>query len=214
MPPSITPDEDIEDFVHRAMDERLDLHAARRQIRLAELDLDSVWMSFTPSLDLTWSLSHTLTDLGGFGDRRTSWNLVVALSVPLLTGGLRVGQIRDRRARIRQAELAEEALRRSAATEVRRSYRSWRTAMATLAISQRQLELARETNRLVRASFAAGAATSLDLVDSQRMLAAAEIDVEIRRLSSQLALIELLSRQEVGAQTVAGTMGSSASGAP
>jgi outer membrane protein TolC len=199
--PEVGAGEDIDDFVARAMEQRLDLTSSSRQARLARLDLQSVWASFAPTLDLAWSLNHTLTDLGGFGARRTSWNLVLVLNVPLFDGGFRYGQLRDRRARLRQAELARESLEQSVSIQVRQAYRSWRTSLETLAISRRQLELARETYRLVHASYTAGAATSLDVVDAQRALAASEVDVELQRLNSQLSLLQLLSRLEVGPAT-------------
>jgi outer membrane protein, multidrug efflux system len=210
-PPPIDPGQSIDDFVARAEAERLDLRASHRQVRLAQLNLGSVWAGFIPTLDLSWSLSHTLTDLGGFGDRRTSWNLALVLSIPLFDGGFRYGQLRDSRARLRQAQLAQESLEQSVSIQVRQAFRAWRTSLETLAISRRTLDLARETYRLVHASYTAGAATSLDVVDAQRALAAAEVDVELQRLNSQLAMLQLLSRLEVGPQSAASSMGSSSS---
>lgn len=198
-PPSGSGMTEIEELVEQARTERLDIRAGRRQIRMAELDRNRVWLSFAPSLDLTWGLSHTLTDLGGFGDRRTSWNLILVLNFPLFDGGFRYGQLRDARARMRQAELAQEALEQSVAVEVRQAFRAWRSSLESIDIARRQLELARQAHRLARASYAAGAASNLEVVDAQRTLASAEVDVELRRLSAQLSLIELISRLEVGA---------------
>lgn len=196
-PPAADADE-VDELVRQALVDRLDLRAARRQVRLAEIDRDSVWWAFAPSLDLTWSLSYTLTELGGFGDRRTTWNLILMLNVPLFDGGLRYGQLRDRRARLRQAQLNAEAIEQNISVQVRQAFRAWRTSMNTLEISRRQLELATETHRLARAAYSAGAATNIEVVDAQRALASAEVDVELQRLQVQLALIELLARLEVG----------------
>lgn len=212
--PEASTDDDIADFVERALSQRLDLAASRQQTRIAELDLNSIWMSFAPTLDLNWGLNYTLTELGGFGDRRTTWNLVIMANFPLFNGGLRYGQLRERRARLRQAQLAEEALEQSIAIDIRQAYRQWRSSLATQEISSRQLALARDAHRLVRESFRAGAATSLDIVSAVRALIGAEVDVELQRLSSQLALITLLSRIEVGGQSGAAVAPSAASGAP
>lgn len=189
-----------EELVERALAERLDLRAAQRQVRMAELDLNSVWMAFAPSLNLSWQLNYTLSELGGFGDRRSMWNLLLLASFPLFDGGARYGQLRDRRARLRQARLNVEALEQSAVIQVRQAYRAWRTALTTLDISRRQLELATEAYRLARASYAAGAASNLEVVDAQRSLVSAEVDRELQRLSAQLALIELLGVLEVSPQ--------------
>lgn len=186
-----------EELVETALAERLDLRSAQRQIRMAELDRDTVTWSFAPSLNLSWQLNYTLSELGGFGDRRYSWNLIVLANFSLFDGGRRYGQLRDRRARLRQARLNAESLERSAVIQVRQSFRAWRTALTTLQISGRQLELASEAHRLARASYEAGAASNLEVVDAQRSLVSAEVDQVIQRLNVQLALIELMASLEV-----------------
>jgi len=188
---------EVSELLDRAIDERLDLRAARGQTHLARRNLTATWWTFAPTLDLTWGLSHTLTDLGGFGDRRTQWNLMIAATIPIFDGGLRYGQLRDSRARIAQAELAEEMLEQSAAIEVRQAFRAWRTASETVSISIRRVILAEEAHRLAVAAYEAGAASNLELVEAQRAVTAAQIDRELRALSTQLALIELFASTEV-----------------
>jgi outer membrane protein TolC len=205
-----------EELVEQALAERLDLRAAERQVRIAELDLDTVWMSFLPSLNLSWALNYTLSELGGFGDRRYTWNLVAIASFPLFDGGVRTGQVRDRRARLEQARLNAESLERSSAVQVRQAFRAWRTAITTLEISGRQLQLATEAHRLARAAYEAGAASNLEVVDAQRSLVSAEVDRELRRLTVQIRLIELLASLEIsppggGASVPAASSGGAAS---
>jgi outer membrane protein TolC len=188
----------MEEMLDEAQQRRLDLRQAEEQVKLARLNLRSTWLGFAPTLDLNWGLTHILTDLGGFGDRRTSWNLAIVASLPLFDGGYRYGQLREQRAQLAQAELNLESLRQSVRVQIRQAFRAWQTALHTVAISQRQLELARDAYRLARASYAAGAASNLEVVDAQRTLAQAEVDVELQRLNGQLSLVELISRLDVG----------------
>lgn len=203
LPPLIEPQpvaaevSSLDDLVDRALADRIDLRVAHGQARAAELNLDSVWMSFAPSLNLNWQLSYTLSEISDFGGRRSMWNLVLVANFPLFDGGTRYGQLRDRRAQIEQAQLNIEALEQSAATQVRQAFRAWRTTLTTLEISGRQHQLAIEAHRLARAAYEAGAASNLEVVDAQRSLIAAEVDREIQRLNVQLSLIELMASTEV-----------------
>jgi outer membrane protein TolC len=135
---------------------------------------------------------------------------MLVASIPIFDGGVRYGQLRDRRARLRQARLNQEALERTVASEVRQAYRAWQTALTTVEISARQLQLAQDAHRLALAAYEAGAASNLEVVDAQRALANAEVNVELQRLGAQLSLIQLLASLEVSV----GGFGAQQSGAP
>ncbi|HEX8435375.1 TolC family protein [Archangium sp.] len=125
----------------------------------------------------------------GFTGRTTSYDLILAASMPLYDRGQRYAALREDEARLAQAQAQYESARA-------RSRASWVAAKANLEASQAalaqaeaQAQLAARVQQQVAAAYKAGVATSLELsdADTRRFLAAsaaaqARATLEIRRV--------------------------------
>ena len=191
-PPAIAaPTEDSAGLERRALADRTDLAAARARATLADDQLTAAWMEFVPTLELIGNLSHQFTDPPDLGsDDQTRWVLMLNIKVPLYDH-FRYATLDERAASLRQAELQRAATEKRAALEVRQARRDHETAQASVALAERQANLAREGLALVEAAYEAGAGASLDVTEARRLNTAAGVNLAAQRLQAQVALLEL-----------------------
>lgn len=180
-----------DELVIEAMDARADLVLARRKIDLAEQQLRSAWTEFFPSVAVAWQLQSELTEPPGFGGRHNAWALVFLLDVPIYSQS-RYGLLDQRRAEIRQAEIALETAEMELRTTIRTAVREYESTLTTIETAERQVALAEEALALAEAGRAAGAGTSLDVTDAQERVNQAMINVTVQRYKARLALVKLL----------------------
>jgi OMF family outer membrane factor len=127
----------------------------------------------------------------------TAWDLGVTVSVPLWDGGRARA---EQAVALAQADAAGHRLREFDAgveVEVRQRRLEIDSTRAAIAASSEAVVAATEARRVVEERFAAGVATSTDVLDGQ--LALLEAELELTRLSAALRLVEARLLRAVGA---------------
>lgn len=181
--------EGIEDL-ERAMESRPDVAAARRSVDLAETGRSAVKWKYAPSLGL--SAAYRWANVGGFTGKNTSWLVTVGLQWVLWDGGLREAELRESSAKIVEAKANAANSENKVRDEIRRGLLDLASARANRLKAERQLQLARESQRLVDVSFKAGTATYLEVTDANTALAAAETGYVGETLNASLAALRVL----------------------
>lgn len=178
--------DDIESTLTRACEkgdliDRADIRALRQQVDISERAVTDADLMYAPSADVVSTFSYASEDL--IGDKNYNFNIQGVLSVPIWDGGERYGARRSAIASFRQQEERLEAATRSATVEVSQAERAVGVAQQTLEIAEAARDLAKQTDELVRTSFAEGGdVTSFDLVDAARRLREAELTLTVREL--------------------------------
>lgn len=182
-------------------DERADVLAAKMDVKVAERGLTDVKLGFAPSAELRSSLStssNTFSTESTAGETTytargaTTWSITGVLTIPIWDGGARYGQMKTASANIEQAKTRVEQATVTATVEANQSQRAITVAEQAKTVSEKSRDLARETARLSQVAFESGAGTSLDLVDSGRVLRQAELDLAVRELEVVRAKIAAL----------------------
>ena len=99
--------------------------------------------------------------------------------------------------------VAEESLttsKRQARVEVQQASRAVEVAKQNLGVSTKSRQLAAESARLARIAFVAGHGTSFDLIDADRRLREAELDLAVKEfelIRAQIAALLAVSACEV-----------------
>lgn len=180
-------------LTEKAVGERRDIQAKQKAIELMHKQLDASWMQFLPTLDAAWQLQYQFTEPGEMGSNdRSRWVFLFTLTVPIYNH-FRYGDLDYKRAALRQAEIQAEDTKSNASMEVRKARRDWGTALSTVDIAERQAKLAAEGLTLVEASYNAGTGSSLDVTDARRTLSMANVNLAVKRVEAQIALLRLLS---------------------
>jgi outer membrane protein TolC len=170
--------------------DRPDVKAAREAEAAARGARMGTAGKYLPSLGAfgRWQISN----VAGFTGDNTAWAVGLAANWNLLDGGLREAELREANAKIAEAEAARKGAEAKALLDVRQAALDLASAQANAKKAQEQRDLARENQRLIDVSYAAGAATALEQADAQTALSSAEVAAESEALNAKLAALRLL----------------------
>jgi outer membrane protein TolC len=148
-----TPTEGDEQLVATALSSRTDLLVARSSVDLARSSLTTTRLKFTPTVSVAWQGSYQFTEPTDMGsDDRARWTLVAQLDIPIYDH-FRYGELRERKAALRQAEIQLRDEEWNAGFEVRQARRDHDTAAAAVDIAGQQASLAAEALDLALAAY-------------------------------------------------------------
>ena len=189
-PPSQTqPAGTFEDWVARSLESRPDV-AARRQAVSAQrsllLEAQLRWMPILAGQSvLRWS------DVKGFVDTNTIWQVTANLVVPLFDRGQRYADARERQATLvrllAEVEKAESDLR----SQIRQAANDIALAQKMVLIADKQAEIAGRGADIARKSLVAGMSTHLEVDEAETNLRLAAANAERERSNWDLAVLKL-----------------------
>jgi len=183
-----------------AIKNRSDLRAAEIQVRAAQLALSAAHAERLPSLSLSG-------DYGVLGPNPASTHGVFAVTgavnVPIWQGGRISADVQQAEATLhqRQAELADQ--RAQVEQDVRNALIELETAAGEVRLSETNRNYAGETLAEARDRFAAGVATTVEVVQAQEQVASAESDYISSLFAlnlSRLSLARATGQAETGIQ--------------
>ncbi|MCC6750263.1 MAG: TolC family protein [Deltaproteobacteria bacterium] len=177
-----------------ALVRRSDYRATGAGLELARKAKEAVWWGFLPSLDFAWL--YRWTEAAGFANQRGQWNLMLTLNLPIYDGGLRYAELREAEAKIREAQALRDQLGRQIESEVVRLQAEVTAAGAAIASAEKALKLARTTAEDMSASYEAGVATQLDVLDANQ-----------RQLDAELNLTRTLYQRDVARLSLTHALG-------
>jgi outer membrane protein TolC len=169
---------------------RPDVEATRVNLELARGTRSSVLWRYAPNVGL--SAAYRWSNVTGFTGEASTWLVTLGLNWTLWDGGLREAELRESNARIAEAEANALAAENRARDEVRRGLLDLASARANRSKAEEQLQLARESQRLVDVNFRAGVATYLEVADANTALLAAETGFVGETLNASLAALRVL----------------------
>ncbi len=170
---------------------RADVALARSRLEAATAAARYSWADWLPTLLLTAQATNTTVAVAP--TPHAGWQVQFVLSLPILEGGLRVGQLRERRALQREAGTTLDATLRQARSEVRVAVAAVQHQEASLAAARRAAGQARTVLTLTGRAFEAGATTSLDLATAQQQSRDADLSMVVGEDAVRQARLDLLA---------------------
>jgi outer membrane protein TolC len=176
------------DAVHVALLNRSDLQSLQAQVRAAERSVQAAHAERLPSVSVNG-------DYGALGPNPTNAHSVFAvtgsINVPIWQGGRTRGDIQEAEATLaqRKAELADGQT--NVEQQVRDALIELETADGQVKLAQTNREYAKETLSQASDRFAAGVATTVEVVQAQEQVASAEGDYISSLFSYYLAKLSL-----------------------
>jgi outer membrane protein len=131
----------------------------------------------------------------GFSGKNTSYDLIVAASIPLYDRGTRYAARTEDEAKLRQSVASLAKARASARSAWLGAKANVAAAQAALAQSEAQVQLATRAQAQVDASYKAGVATSLDLSDADNKKFTAQSAAAQARSSLEIRKAELIAAE-------------------
>jgi outer membrane protein TolC len=163
----------LDEALKQALDQRADLKAAEAQVRAAERARSASRDERLPSLSLS-------ADYGAIGPNPSqlqgTYTVVGTLRVPIWQGGRTEGDIRESDAVLSQRRAELEDLKGQVQADVHNAYLDLQAAASQVEVSQKNLQVSRETLDLTRQRFQAGVTDSVEVVQTEQEVATAELD--------------------------------------
>ncbi|MBI5069477.1 MAG: TolC family protein [Deltaproteobacteria bacterium] len=174
-----------------AVDRRSDVAVARARFEAAAAAARYSWADWLPSLVATAQATHQHPVVAP--SQPEAWQVQLVLSLPIFEGGLRVGQLQERRAVEREAQTLLDATLRQARSDVRLAVEAAQHQEAAFLAARRAAEQARTVLSLITRAYEAGATTSLDLTTAQQQSRDADLAMVISEDALRQARLDLLS---------------------
>jgi multidrug efflux system outer membrane protein len=171
---------------------RPDIVQAEQRMIAANARIAVARAAVFPSITLTGFLgsqSAGLADL--FSGPAGIWSLAAALAQPIFSGGRQEAGIAVAQARERQALAQYQLAVQTAFREVRDALDGQQAARAQLEAEERRANALRDAQRIARLRYDNGMASQLDLLDAERNLLAAELNVAEARRAQRAAVADL-----------------------
>lgn len=173
----------------RAVQQRQDLHVARRQIELAQQYVDEVYFRYLPALNATFTYAGARES--AFAPSEPQWTLMFGASWLIWDGGFREGEIKLRKAQRLAAEIEVEKVASRIESELDNAHADYLSSVNQVESGLTQVELAEEALRQARIAYKYGAATQLDLINAEDQVKVAKISLVQDQLAVELAVREL-----------------------
>jgi outer membrane protein TolC len=181
---------DLAALEEQSLRDRPDVKAAREAEAAARAARWGTSGKYLPSLGVFGR--YLYSDPPGLTGATKTWAVGLGLNWNILDGGLREAELREAGAKIAEAEANRRGAELRARLEVKQAALDLQSAKANAQKASEQRDLARENQRLIDVSYAAGAATALEQADAQTALSGAEVAAETEALNAKLAALRLL----------------------
>lgn len=181
---------DLAALEEQSLRDRPDVRSAREAEAAARGARAGTIGKYLPSL--VAFAQYTRTDPHGLITPEETRAAGLALNWNVLDGGLREAELRESNAKVAEAEANRSGAERKARLEVKQAILDLQSAQANAQKAKEQRDLARENQRLIDVSYAAGAATALEQADAQTALSGAEVQAETEALNARLSALRLL----------------------
>jgi outer membrane protein TolC len=163
----------VEDLIRRSWSQRNDLKAAEEQLRAAEEARKAASAERLPSVSVSGTYGlQGLNPTSGTSVFQAS----AGVKIPIFTGGRIEADVTQAEAVLKQrrAELADE--RGSVESDIRNAYIDLQVADERVGLAESNRNLAADTLRQSQDRFSVGVADSVEVVNSQQALAAADYE--------------------------------------
>lgn len=151
-----------------------DLKKSAKFKEQARLFIDSAAGSYLPEISLQGSYGYRQRDTGSPPLSGDEWTAGVFLEWSLFEGGITRAQVAKARARYREVEWNDKALRDQVRVDLSQAQGDIRTAIASIGSSKRLVEAQDEAYRAIVEFYKRGKATALEVLTAETDLARAK----------------------------------------
>ncbi|HTY63115.1 MAG TPA: TolC family protein [Acidobacteriota bacterium] len=164
----------IDDIQKRTLEQRPELQAARSEVQQARFTTSLANAENKLTVDMEGQYGYAVRQLQNmFNPDYSRWNVTFSFKLPLLDSGRKAGLVMQAQAQLRAAEQRLARLENECRLEVKQAYDSMQSSAKAIEAAQLSVRQAEKVLTLMQANYQYGAATTLDVTDSQTALSEA-----------------------------------------
>lgn len=194
--PVVLPDKELAQLKSIALATREDYASSKLSQNIASENITIVRGGHYPQVYAETGMTYVTSSPATMLDA-TSYYAGLRLQIPIFEGGLMKSEVSEAKSKLRQAELATNALKRSIESEVHEAFVNFQTISSVLETAKLQLSYAKDNFVAVEGLFAEGLVPSLSIIDAEQALSFSERELMNATYDQQLALIRL--KKSIGA---------------
>lgn len=161
----------LEDMQRQALLLRPELQAVRRQVQQARLTVSLANAENKLSVDMEGHYGYSVRQIQNmFHNDYSRWNLTFNFKLPLFDSGRKAGLIIQAQARLRAAEQRLAQLENECRLEIKQAFDDMQSSAKAIAAAKLTVQQAEKVLTLMHANYEYGAATTLDVIDSETAL--------------------------------------------
>ena len=187
-PFSPAPVQTVDDAIARAERQRADLKAAQSQVEAAARALAAARAERVPSLSVSGYYEAIGTNPA---ESHGAFSVTGTLNIPIWQGGKTGADISQAEAVLAQRKAELEDLRGQIESGVRQAYLDLEAAASQVEVARQNLQVAQETLEMARARMEAGVINTVEVVQAQQTLSAAQLDLTNSVFAHNLAKLTL-----------------------
>lgn len=188
---------DFESWREMALERNAELVSQRHIVTSNQLEVKKSWAGHAPRVDLVASLNRQNSASFLFPDRDATFGTVgVEVNLPLYAGGRVVATTNQAQANKARAEAELDAMSERLLVELRRQYQLLQSSIKRIESLELAVDSALLLVQATEKSIQGGIRINLDLLDAQRQLFSAQVDLAQARYDYLLAYLRL--RQAAG----------------
>ncbi len=153
-------------------DQRIEYSLLQTQKQLAALDVRNTRTGYMPQLAAFGTFGYNpaatqFSKLFDFKERWFQYSLVgLQLNVPIFDGFQKYYKTQQSKITLQKTEQSQELLRNSIDLQIRQSVTTLTNALETLKTQQRNMELAREVERVTRIKYQQGVGSNIEVINA------------------------------------------------
>lgn len=178
--------EPLDDYLAR-LEQRPDVIASRQRLSAAQENTKVARGAHLPSLDL--NANRYLERTGNLKD--SSWDVGVALTVPIYAGGLLQSRVSEAVSQSTQAELSASQVSREAEQEIRTVYQNVVFDRSQLGALDKATDSARKNYEAQRRDYRLGLVTNLDVLQALTAFQQNQLTLDRARYTLKLDYLKL-----------------------
>jgi outer membrane protein len=164
----------LEELQKRTQELRPELQVARRQLKQARLTASLAGAENRLTIDMEGQWGYAVRQPQNvFNNDFSRWNLTFNFRLPLFDSGRKAGLMMQASARLNAAEQRLAQLENNVRLEVKQAYDDMQSSAKAIVAAGMSVGQAERVLAMMQANYQYGAATTLDVVDSQTALALA-----------------------------------------
>jgi outer membrane protein TolC len=173
-----------------AASRRQDVQAAKQRALFADKIRKDSWSDYTPVVSA--QVQPFFQHPASLVNPETGWQAMLVLTFPLVEGGLRRGQMRERDAVLAEARAQYDGLLRQTRSDLRVAVEEVRRADEAMRSANAAAELAHQALDLANLAYHAGATTNIEVIDAERRARDADSAAVIAEDNVRQARLDLL----------------------
>jgi multidrug efflux system outer membrane protein len=175
------------------LERRPDIRQAEQQLVAANANIGVARAQFFPTISLTGALGRASDVLVGLVNRRgiDTHTIDAAIGVPIFQGGALVANYQAAKARADQAAVQNRQTVLVALKEVSDALAAYERNAAQTRGNRDRVAVAADYLKLADLRFRAGVISYLEVLDAQRQLFAAQLDLNASEVNQRLAAVQL-----------------------